>query len=209
MNLQTDESDLISAAKSGDEAALERLLIIHGTTLANHIERALPKAIRGVVHSDDILQETFLRAFLKIATCEATSATSFLAWLKSIANNQTTNTVKALQRKKRGGGFRRVATQNDDSSSMVDFVQLLFAHGNTPSQSVSIREATRALQVAISALPADQRQAIQLHYLDGMSVAEAAEAMNRTPGSLRGLLRRGKQNLLDAVGRISQWLSTG
>ena len=44
-------------------------------------------------------------------------------------------------------------------------------------------------------LPAAQREAILLHHLQGLKLAEVASAMNRTEGSVAGLLFRGLAKL--------------
>ena len=72
---------------------------------------------------------------------------------------------------------------------------------NNPEQ-----KAVEALQVAITGLPDDQRQAIHLN-LSGLSLDEIAETMNRTEAAVRGLLHRAKRALREAMGRSSKWFS--
>ena len=72
---------------------------------------------------------------------------------------------------------------------------------------LAAREAVGAIRVGIAGLPDDQREAIRLHVLEGRSLAETAAAMNRSPGAVRALIHRGKQQLRDGLGRASVWLS--
>jgi RNA polymerase sigma-70 factor (ECF subfamily) len=55
------------------------------------------------------------------------------------------------------------------------------------------------LAQAVEALPEDQRLAVQMRHLDGASVAAIAEAMDKTPAAVAGLLRRGMQALRDEL----------
>jgi RNA polymerase sigma-70 factor (ECF subfamily) len=57
-------------------------------------------------------------------------------------------------------------------------------------------------------LPDDQRMAIQMQQLEGKSVEETAAALGRTPGAIRGLVHRGKLELVEALGRASRWLKS-
>jgi RNA polymerase sigma-70 factor (ECF subfamily) len=82
------------------------------------------------------------------------------------------------------------------------------AGDRSPGSVVAQGEAVQALQVALAALPADQRRAIQLHLLEGKSLDETATALGRTPDAIRGLVHRGKQALQAAMGRASLWLKS-
>ena len=53
----------------------------------------------------------------------------------------------------------------------------------TPSQNAAQQEAVLAVQVGVSALPPDQREAIRMHCLDRLSLEETAEVMQRSPGA--------------------------
>jgi RNA polymerase sigma factor (sigma-70 family) len=70
------------------------------------------------------------------------------------------------------------------------------------------RDAVLAVQVAVAGLPADQREAVRLHLLEGKSLQETAVAMDRTKSAVRSLIHRGKQKLSEALGRASLWFSS-
>ena len=90
---------------------------------------------------------------------------------------------------------------------MVELVELLSDRGRTASQVIARREAVHAIQIGIADLPEDQQQAVRLHLIEGKSLAETAAAMNRTPGAVGALVHRAKENLREAMGRASMWLS--
>jgi RNA polymerase sigma-70 factor (ECF subfamily) len=88
---------------------------------------------------------------------------------------------------------------------VVDLAELLSDHGETPSRPLVRDEIVTAVHVALASLPADQRDAVQLRFLDGKSVEETATALQRTPAAVRGMLYRAKQSMRQVLGRSSRW----
>ncbi len=200
--------ELTAKAVSGDRPALQELLLAYTPRISRHIAYRLPASLQGILDVEDVLNATFIRAFRNIGQLKETSEAAFVAWLKAIAVNQLKDALKSLTRKKRGGDFKRVrGAAADQSGSMFDLVEALSDHGDSPSRVVARDEAVGAIRVGIASLPDDQRQAIRLHVLEGRSLAETAAAMQRTPGAVRALIHRGKQQLRDGLGRASVWLS--
>ena len=66
-------------------------------------------------------------------------------------------------------------------------------------------EAVAALTDAIDALPDDNRQAVQLRLLEGKSLEETAEIMNRSPRAIQGLVDRAKKKMRATLGRLSNY----
>jgi RNA polymerase sigma-70 factor (ECF subfamily) len=81
----------------------------------------------------------------------------------------------------------------EDSAARVD--AWLAADQSSPSQRVMREELHFHLADALRQLPEDQRLAIELHHLQGCTVAEAAEQMGRTKMAVVGLLFRGLKKL--------------
>lgn len=197
---------LIIKAAGGDAAALEELLLTYSSRLSRHVADGLPVSLQGVVGADDILQQTFVQAFRGIKGLQQRNERSFVAWLKAIANRQLQDAIKAQQRKKRGGGHAAAGGGTEDS--MLALVDMLSDRHHTPARSVGRREAIQAIRIGIAGLPQDQRDAIRIHLLEGKSLDETAQTLQRSPGAIRALIQRGKTRLRDGLGRASQWLST-
>ena len=208
ISVNRSNEELVGEAVGGSRVALEQLLLVHYDRLVRHIGSKLPVGIRQVVTAEDILQQTFLHAFRDIGNFKARSGASFFAWLKTIAENRLIDTVKAMNRKKRGGDYQRVHNAAEsEGGSIVDLIDMLSSDGRSPSQSVARHEAVQAVQIGLAALPEEQRLALQLRFIVGKSLAETAEQMGKTEGAVRGLIHRAKQNLRDGMGRSSRWLS--
>ncbi len=201
-----DVSKLIADAVAGDSAALERLLVSNSARLSRHIVRKFPSVLAGRDTTEDILQQTYVRAIRGINQFEGTTERALMAWLSKIAENQIHNAVVAHQRKKRSGGRHRIhKVGNAQTSSLVDIVEMLTDEEDTPGRAAARVESICAVQVAIAALPKQQRRAIELRYLNGRTVAEAAAELDRSPGAVNALLNRAKQKLRDSLRRSSKW----
>ena len=204
-----EQRELLERASAGESEALERLLLLHCDAVAEHVRPKLAGPIQSLVSVDDILQETFFRAFQQIERFEAKSDHSFLAWLKTIAESRIIDAIKHQRRRKRGGDMRRVdAPQDMIHTTVADLMNLLADdEGGSPSKIVATDEAVQAMQVAVASLPDEQRQAVLLRYFQQRTLDEAGAEMDRSPEAVRGLLRRAKQTLRSRMQRTSIWLS--
>lgn len=200
------ESELVTKAVGGDRAAMQQLLMTHMTAVARFAASRLPTSARDVIDPEDIVQQTFAEAFRSVSRFRQQEDSSFQSWLTAIASNKIMDAVKGLQRKKRGGQFKRVRrVVADETRSVNDLVHLLSGGGHTPSHSVAGHEAVQAVQNAISELPKEYQKAVQLRLLEGKSLAETAELMNRGPRAVQGLIDRAKKKMRAALGRLSMY----
>ncbi len=203
------ESDLVACAVGGDNPALERLLLKYSDRLSRRIARKLPGDLRSVVDEDDILQQAFIDAFRRIHDFQPRRRMAFYFWLATIADHRLMDAVKAHRTAKRGGGrdLRRSPGVASDSS-VDDLIELLPGPNRTPSQSVARHEAVQAVRVGLASLKDEYRRVIDLRYVQGLSVDETAERMQKTTAAVKNLCRRGLAELNAAVGRSTEFLSS-
>jgi RNA polymerase sigma-70 factor (ECF subfamily) len=202
------EADLVAAAIGGDPVALERLLLMHYDRLAQCIGAKLPPRLQSTQAVEDILQVTFMQAFRDIARFEQRPDATFGDWLARIAENRLLDAIKEHDRDKRGGELQRVDNIAGDEGSLRVIWDWIAADSTSPGSAAARNEALQALHIALAGLPDDQRAAIQLQHLEGRSVEETAQVLGKTPGAIRGLVHRGKQELVAALGRASLWLES-
>jgi len=166
----------------------------------------MSKTLAQAVSAEDILQQTYVQAFRDIRRFEPQTGVSFSRWLTAIAEHRLLDAVKAQNRKKRGGGLKRLrATAHTPSGSSLDLLAKLSDGGRTPSSLVAGHEARSAFYVAFASLPAEYREVLRLRRLEEKSLAEVASAMNRSEDAVRSLLYRAEKKLREAMGESSQW----
>jgi len=178
-----DESALIAAAKSGNAQAFEVLI-------ARHQQRILAIALRRTrvrQDAEDIVQQSFQKAFLHLHQFEARS--SFSTWLTRVAINE----AQMLHRK--SGNTREVSI--DDLNEKAETVTPMEIPDSAPDPEAaySKREWRRMLSFALNELPRRTRRAIQLRDLDERSTEETARIMGMSVGAVKARIFQGRKKL--------------
>lgn len=148
--------------------------------------------------ASDIVQQTLLDAHRKLDQFQG-SEDELAAWLRQILANNLVDASRALGREKRD--IRRevsIQDQLDESSARLE--ACLAAVQTGPVTRAEKNEQLLRMAWAMSQLPEAQRDAVELHHLQGLSLAEAAEQLGRTPTAVGGLLRRGLRKLRELLG---------
>jgi RNA polymerase sigma-70 factor (ECF subfamily) len=157
-------------------------------------QSALGSRLQAKLDASDVVQQAILQAHENRAQFRGSTETEWLAWLRAILAN-----VLALAGRKfdtRARDLDRECSLDADlglSSSRLE--GLLAADQTSPSEQASRGEELLRLAQAIARLPEDQRQVVELHHLQGLSMAEVAERMGRTRPAVVGLLYRGIKQL--------------
>jgi RNA polymerase sigma-70 factor (ECF subfamily) len=81
----------------------------------------------------------------------------------------------------------------DESAARLE--RMLAAEQTSPSQQAVRQEDLLRLAEALARLPEDQRAAVELHHLEGRTLAETAAALGRTRAAVASLVFRGLRNL--------------
>jgi RNA polymerase sigma-70 factor (ECF subfamily) len=202
----TAAEDLLNAPAAGDAEALAVLLRRHGPEVRGRLHIAA--VWRTALDAADVMQVTYLEAFLRIAQLRARTAEGFVAWLTRLAQNNLHDAIKELERQKRPDPGRRVqcGSAEDSGSSLLDALR---ATTQTPSRQAARNESQQALENAMARLPPTYAQVVRLHDLEGRSVAEVAAALGRSAGAVYMLRARALQRLQELLGSESRFFSQG
>ena len=150
--------ELAASAAAGSAASFVLLVRRHN--------RLLFRSARGVVRDDaeaqDVVQETWLRAFSRMDTYRGEAAIG--TWLARMAINIAISS-------QRGKG-RHVALQDESALGAIDMQDLKAGEG--PDATAERMEMRVLLQASIEALPVIYRSVFMLRAVEDMSVEEAA-----------------------------------
>jgi RNA polymerase sigma-70 factor (ECF subfamily) len=173
-----EERQLVAAARGGDQSAFEALVLKY----QDRIYRLIQRLVSGSDVVDDLAQEVFIRAYRSIGDFKGES--SLYTWLYKIALNLCRNHYRT-----RG---RRPAHEELDET---DAGQGLQDAGGTPEDEVFRREFWEHLRRGLEELPPEQREAVVLCDLEGMSYEEMAGVMGVPIGTVRSRIFRGRRAL--------------
>jgi RNA polymerase sigma-70 factor (ECF subfamily) len=150
--------------------------------------------LRGKLDPSDIVQSALLHAHAHQDQFRGDNGAEFLAWLRAILANELAEAVRRFSRQRRDVKLEQSLHQAvDDAANRV--ASWLVAEGSSPSHQAVRREELLAMADALAELPSDQRRAVEVHHLQGFSLAETAAQLGRSREAAAGLLYRGVRSL--------------
>ena len=181
---------LIAAARAGDQQAFEELYL----ATCQEVYRTT----RAILHSEelaqDIRQETYIYAFSHLDQLH--SPEKLCAWLRSIA----VNSARTFLRRQTPLLFSELETEAGDG----------FPEQADPSPEVSPeisleRKETAALvNKILDSLSIGQRAVVAMHYYEQLPLAEIAEFLGVSLGTVKTQLARGRKKIEEAVRCLEQ-----
>jgi RNA polymerase sigma-70 factor (ECF subfamily) len=176
------EAALVQRCASGDELACADLVSEHQRMVVQLAVNLLGDRDEAL----DLSQEVFLRVFRTIHRFRGQS--SLRTWIYRIAVNQARNRHRFWRRRHR--------------ADQVSLDQHIAAHGeflsggeSGPDRILAQKVLAQQLQHALDHLPFDQRTAIVLREIDGLSYEEIAYSLGVAVGTVKSRLTRARQAL--------------
>jgi RNA polymerase sigma-70 factor, ECF subfamily len=201
------QNQLLQAATEGDGEALAALLREHGPVVRRRLR--VDPLWQAVLDPADVMQVTYLEAFLRIDQLQARTPESFVAWLTQLAKNNLRDGIKELERQKRPSPRQQIRKAGHDSTQSSTFSGLGLSASQTPSRDAATKEALQAVTAALSKLPPPYAEVLRLHDLEGRPIAEVSAAMGRSCGAVCMLRFRALEHLRGLMGSESQFFSDG
>jgi RNA polymerase sigma-70 factor (ECF subfamily) len=166
---------LVDLARGGDTEAFGLLYDHYHVT----VYRFLYYRVGSHALAEDLTSETFFRALRSMSGFKW-QGRDFGAWLVTIARNLVADHFKA--------GRTRLESATDDLSD----------HDTPtpgPEDDVLASLTNEALLAGLRRLAAEQQECLVLRFLQGMSIAETAQILNRSEGAVKQLQLRAVRNL--------------
>lgn len=153
----------------------------------------LDKNLVDKVDLSDIVQTTMLEAFQHDGPVSVPEPEQRI-WLRRLFLNNLLDALRRLRTQKRDIRSE-VPLDRSIGNSASRLQAWLASDESTPSVKAMKSEQADLLLQAISQLPAAQREAIQLHHLQALSLEEISCRMERPKGAIAALIYRGTQAL--------------
>src|SRR3954470_6688624 len=169
-----EAAELVAKAQQGDQMAFATLYETYRPLVYRFLRRRLDGSDEAV---EDLTEDVFVKLYEKLDRY-VERGLPFTAWLYRIAHNQLVDFVRTLPR---------------HAAQPLDIVADIPEH-QTGSEYRSVLDR-EPLEPALARLTAEQRQAVELRFLKGMSVAETSAAMGRSEEAVKKLQARALANL--------------
>lgn len=166
------DADVLARAAAGDGHAFAALVDRH---LAR-VHRLAWRSLGSSTEAEDVVQETFLRAFAQLPRWRAGKA-RFSTWLHRVALNLCQD---------------RLRRRRDEV--VVEDLELEDGQA-APDRALEHSQRQRRVEDALAALPQRQREAMLLCHFEGLSNAEAASVLEVSVEALESLLARARRTL--------------
>ncbi len=187
-----EESDgaAVARARAGDEDGFRVLVERHSRSVFR-----LAYRMTGNEHdAEDVVQETFLRAYRRLHKFEERS--SFSTWIYRIATNCSLDLVRARQRhEERREPAGRLSSDGDHSEAML----ALPATDPGPDRLALSQELRQKVAAALAELSPMERAAFVLRHFEGMSIDEIAQALDRRTDAAKNTIFRAVHKLRRAL----------
>lgn len=180
MGPETDEA-LMERFCNGDNAALETLFDRH----AGGVLAFLRRMVRDSALADDLLQTTFLSVVRSADRYRRGSPVT--PWLLTIAGNAARDSLRRTQLNVESLEPNEAAFENAAASQ---------AEPSDPA-------VRRRIEAAFASLPAQQREAVLMHKVHGLSFDQVAEALDITSTAARIRAHRGYEKLRELLGDLA------
>ena len=172
--------ELVLSAKNGNKKAFDKLYKL----TSNDVWFTCVSLLKDEENAKDIMQETYITAFLKLDTLN--DEQKFCGWITSIAVNKCKNKLKG-----------KVEYQIDD--------EVLITEAETdelmlPEEYITKAEKRKVLlQIMEDTLSFNQYQTVLMFYFDEMSIAEIAQGLEISEGTVKSRLNSSRAKMKTAI----------
>jgi RNA polymerase sigma-70 factor, ECF subfamily len=184
------ESDLaaIARVRAGDGEGFRTLVDRHSRS----VFRLAYRMTGNEADAEDVVQETFLRAYRQLASYEERS--SFSTWLYRIAANYALDMIRSKRRQ-----LEQQSPQDEQGRDMFDQVA-----ADVPAQDRLLfnAEVKRRFEAAMRNLSAQERVAFEMRHFEGLSIEQIGAVLDLGDSATKNSIFRAVRKLRGALGPL-------
>jgi RNA polymerase sigma-70 factor (ECF subfamily) len=173
---------LLEEARTGDPQAFNRLFARHRSALREVVEIRMDPRLRARVDPSDVVQETQMEAFRRLADYLDRRPMPFRLWLRKTAQER----LLMLQRQHIHAARRATGREVPlpDRSSLL-LAQKLLASGSSPSQRLDREELARRMHQALAKLAEIDREVLLMRNYENLSYQEIGHLLDLDAATAR------------------------
>lgn len=174
---------LVERAQQGDKRAFGLLVEKYNRKLG----RLLSRMIRDQAEVEDVVQETFIKAYRALNNFRGDSA--FYTWLYRIGINTAKNYLVSMGR--RPQVIAEIEIEDVENFDGGDEMRTM----ETPETELMTKQIAQTVNDTVASLPEELRTAITLRELEGLSYEEIATLMQCPIGTVRSRIFRARETI--------------
>ena len=191
MILEPSDGELVHRAKAGELAAFEELVSRHERQIYTLAFRILQNSH----DAEDVTQQAFMSAVENLAKFREEA--SFATWLYRIT---TFAALKVIRKRKGLDTFSlEAATEPQEDYDSIPHPEYIADWKQSPEELVERNETQRLLAAALAQLDEKHRLVFVLRDVEGLSVAETAEALGLSEANVKVRLLRARLQLREQL----------
>jgi len=177
------DSEIIESAKSGDEAALSKIVDKYQKYLLFLAQREMDASLAGRTNPSDVVQDTFAKLPKTIGQFNGQSEAELKAWLRTTLGNTLKDTRRYHHQLKRAVS-REVELESNAAED-----------SSTPSRKLENKERFAAVKHGLEELGKKDQELLRLRHDEGLSFAEIGQKQNISADAARIAWGRAIQRL--------------
>ena len=186
---KSELESLLAPDVRGNGSIRQELLQLYRPYLRLVAGQRLPRIVRQRVDASDIVQQTLVDAVRGLPDFRGQTEPEFTAWMMRLLERNLLMSIRNNTLGKRD--VRLEQNWGDQSGSAQITWQSLADDGSSPLSVVVRGEDALQLAIALDKLADDQRMAVEMRYIGQQPLQAIAVEMQRSVGSVAGLIRRG------------------
>ncbi len=193
--------ELLNQARSGDDAARERLFGLCRDYVGIVARAQVGSWLKTKVDASDLVQQTLLDMHRGLGEFRGETEAEWLAWLRQILNHNAADYVRRYAGTKKRRASREVSLDRHSPGGSEAWRIDPQDPGESPSQLAVRRERELEIAQALAQLPQDYQDVIELRNLQRLSFEEVAERLGRSRGAVQMLWMRALRKLEEILKR--------
>jgi RNA polymerase sigma-70 factor (ECF subfamily) len=176
-----NDAQLVERLQHRDPQALAELYDRYGRLVYSLILRI----VRDSGVTEDLVQETYLRVWNRVHGFDAQKG-SIAPWLLAVARNRAIDYLRS------SGGRERNAMEFEETDHPGLYIDM--------ERDILTSDKARVLKQAMSKLPPNHKQVIELAYFEGLSQTEMARKLGQPLGTIKTWVRTALKTLREDLG---------
>jgi RNA polymerase sigma-70 factor (ECF subfamily) len=189
---ESADSELVTRARAGDEAAFEQLFSRHKKRVALIASRFF----KSGEQVEEIVQESFMKAYFALESFSSQQETAFASWLARIAFNVCYDELRRTQRRPEN---RASDLSEEDTTSLRERMAALAAPAQEAEAALIDRDLAAKL---LSRLKPEDRLVLVMLDVEELSVAEAAELTGWSVSKVKVRAHRARSHLRRVLSKL-------